>query len=385
MDPYLMKRLWRRPWLSLCSLVLSCVLCFLVGFLTDYRQNQQEELSGVQREFPISCVVTDIRGTKSTDLRMDASRAEFVTDGPLKDHVRQVRLTKSFYYGCPILGISSGVSTVTGISQLQCADRLNPDRGVQVTWLRQDFFESVEPLLLVPEALYSRLEAPEEPLTLVVTDPVINPHDHPELATQEIAFQIAGYYEGSGNEMFMSYDAAQAMERAYFLCSTCDSISFLAANNRELDDLSQIASEMFGAVDPKAPAFTDGVALTIHDQQYRATVTALAQNIRRSGYLLPAVLALGVGVGFLLGFLSTRSEKKTYALMRTMGMTQGKLLFSVLREQLLPVILAALLALAVTKEPLPTIIYLLCSTAGCACCVIRAVRVPPTAILREQE
>lgn len=66
-----------------------------------------------------------------------------------------------------------------------------------------------------------------------------------------------------------------------------DSISFLAANNRELDDLSQIASEMFGAVDPKAPAFTDGVALTIHDQQYRATVTALAQNIRRSGYRPP--------------------------------------------------------------------------------------------------
>lgn len=239
--------------------------------------------------------------------------------------------------------------------------------------------------LLLSEVLYSKLEAPEEPLTLVVTDPVINPNDRPELATQEIAFQIAGYYAGSGHEMFMSYDAAQAMERAYFLCSTCDSISFLAANNRELDDLSQIASEMFGAVDPKAPAFTDGVALTIHDQQYRATVTALAQNIRRSGYLLPAVLALGVGVGFLLGFLSTRSEKKTYALMRTMGMTQGKLLFSVLREQLLPVILAALLALAVTKEPLPTIIYLLCSTAGCACCVIRAVRVPPTAILREQE
>ena len=141
--------------------------------------------------------------------------------------------------------------------------------------------------LLVPEALYSRLEAPEEPLTLVVTDPVINPNDRPELARQEIAFQIAGYYAGSGNEMFMSYDAAQAMERAYFLCSTCDSISFLAANNRELDDLSQIASEMFGAVDPKAPAFTDGVALTIHDQQYRATVTALAQNIRRSGYRPP--------------------------------------------------------------------------------------------------
>ena len=45
MDPHLFHRLWRRPWLSLCSLILSTALCFLVCFLTDYRQNQQQELS----------------------------------------------------------------------------------------------------------------------------------------------------------------------------------------------------------------------------------------------------------------------------------------------------------------------------------------------------
>ena len=31
MDPYLFKRLWRRPWLSLCGLVLSLTLCILLG------------------------------------------------------------------------------------------------------------------------------------------------------------------------------------------------------------------------------------------------------------------------------------------------------------------------------------------------------------------
>ncbi len=389
MDPYLLKRIWRRPWLSLCSLILSGVLCFLVGFLTDYRQNQQQELAKTQKDFPISCVVTDIRGTKSTDLRMKSDLAEFVTDGPLSPYVRQVRLTKRFEYAWSLLGIPSGFARITGISHPECADRLNPDKGGQVTWLGEDFFQSDELLLVIPESLYQQLletpEAMENPMSLEITDPVINPNIEPELATQTVEFQIAGYYAGAGYELYMSYDAAQKMEGEYFRRNTCDSISFLAADNLALDTLSETATQVFGAVDPKAPAFSEEVALTIHDQQYRATVTALEQNITRSAYLLPAVLVLGVGVGFLLGFLSTRSEKKTYALMRTMGMTQGRLFFSVLREQLTLVALAVLVAVVVTREPRPTAIYFLCNTVGCICSVMRSVRVPPTAILREQE
>ena len=44
MDPYLFKRLWRRPWLSLCSLILSLTLCILVGYLSGHQQQLRLQL-----------------------------------------------------------------------------------------------------------------------------------------------------------------------------------------------------------------------------------------------------------------------------------------------------------------------------------------------------
>lgn len=396
MDPYLLKRLWRRPWLSLCSLILSGVFCFLLGFLTDYRQNQQQKLLKTQEDFPISCVVTDIRGTKSVGLRMDAAIAEFVTgeDSPMHGLVQQVLLTKEFTYSIPALGIPDrgSLTSLVGVSHPQCANKLDTDMGAQVTWLTEDFFESDQLQLVLPETLYLQLqEMPqlqEEPLTLMVTDPCVNPNFEPELATQPMEFQVAGYYAGGSYGIYMPYNAAQKMEGEYFRRNTCDSISFLAADNLALDALSQTASQVFGVVDPTAPAFSqeaEGVALTIHDEQYRATVAALTQNIQRTGYLLPVVLLLGIGVGFLVSFLSTRSEKRTYALMRTMGMTRGKLFFSILREQLVLVALAVLIALAITRESIPAVSYFVCYAVGCVASVMKSIQVPPSAILREQE
>lgn len=83
-------------------------------------------------------------------------------------------------------------------------------------------------------------------------------------------------------------------------------------------------------------------ALTIHDEQYNATIAVLEQNIERTRYLLPLVSLLGLGVGFLISFLATRGGRRTYALMRTVGMTKDKLLASILRKQLLLPILAVI-------------------------------------------
>ncbi len=47
--------------------------------------------------------------------------------------------------------------------------------------------------------------------------------------------------------------------------------------------------------------------------------------------------------------------------------------------------LAALLALALTRQLIPSLIYIVFNTVGCLVSVVRAVRVPPTAILRDQE
>ena len=163
-------------------------------------------------------------------------------------------------------------------------------------------------------------------------------------------------------------------------------MSFLAADNERLDELYSVAKRYFSKVDPNAGnKLAHKPALTVYDEQYRATIAALEQNIERTGYLLPVVLLLGLGVGFLISFLFTRSERRTYALMRTLGMTRGRLFGSILREQLLLVVIAVAAAVAMTGEIMQGAVYFLCYAVGCAACIFKAIRVPPTAILRDQE
>lgn len=388
MDPYLFKRLWRRPWLSLCSLVLSAVLCILMGILSGYRQNQEQQLEHTRAEYDILCVVTNRRGTHSTSLHMRQEVLDFIlgkTEEHFDSHIRDLRITKEFEYTCPALGLVNELDlTLIGVNNERCVDVLDPDLGGQVNYLTENFYEQNENLCLVSEEVYHSLES--DTLKLFVEDTSVSEAIREYVGSGMIEVTVAGYYAGTGNRIFISFDNAQALAQEISNAGSCDSISFLAANNEGLDEIYSAAKRYFGTVNPNASEdFIPKVALTIYDEQYRATVAALEQNIARTGYLLPIVLMLGLGVGFLISFLFTRNESRTYALMRTLGVTQGLLFLSILREQLLLVLLAVLVALCVTREAGPTAVYFGCYSIGCTACVVRAIMVPPTAILRDQE
>lgn len=388
MDPYWIKRLWRRPWLSLCSLVLSAVLCFLLGYLASYREDQQSKLEQTKQQYDILCVVTDRRGTKSTGLRMDAQVEELLLDESetgMAQFVRDLRITKEFTYSAPALGIpSSADAQLIGVNNECCSLLLDPARDARVIYLTENFYDQSEYLCLVSEKLYNTLEG--DTLTVKVTDPFID-FAVGVLGVGELELQVAGFYAGTDSTIFISYGASQRLaDKISAGLRSSDSVSFLAADNERLDEIYSVAAKIFGTVDPKAGDDSmPNVALTVHDKQYRATVAALEQNIQRTGFLLPVLFLLALGMGFLISLLFTRNESKTYALMRTMGMTRGKLFGSIIREQLVLVGLAALVMLPLTRELLLTLIYFVCYAIGCVVCVIRAIRISPTAILREQE
>ena len=387
MDPYLFQRLLRRPWLSLCSLALTAVLCFLLCFLWDYQQQQEERLVQTQESFEVLCVVSNRQGTRTHGLRL-GSMARLIVTSPefeLYPFVRDLRMTKELEVSCGELGISQAM--LLGVTNERCAEALDSDMGGGVVLLEEGFFDSGELLCLVSEERYQLLGA-EKTVTLLVTDPYYNPQhsDWPNAGSDAVTFRIAGYYAGAGADVFMPFQAAWDLSYTLSGVSCVDSVSFVAADNLALDALEKAALPYYGQVDPLADEYASPrIALTIHDEQYRATVAALEQNIQRTRYLLPLVALLGLGVSFLGSFLATRGELRTYALMRTLGMTRKKLFWSVLREQLiLP--LAVIVVLAVlTNKFLPAFLYLLCHTAGCCLVVVRAIRVPPTAILRDQE
>lgn len=388
MDPYLFKRLWRRPWLSLCGLVLSLTLCILLGYLSGHQQELKLQLEETRTSYDILCVVTDRRGGSSSGLKLGPEILDFVFDEGeegLYQFVRDLRITKEFDYTCPKLGLFNQEDlTLAGVNSERCDPLLDPELGAQVTYLTEDFYTQDGFLCLIPERLTAELEG--DKLILNIEDPYISPNIRKYVGTGQVELTVAGTYRGESNRIFISFDAAQRIAEEISKKHSFDAMSFLAADNERLDELYSVAKRYFSKVDPNAGnKLAHKPALTVYDEQYRATIAALEQNIERTGYLLPVVLLLGLGVGFLISFLFTRSERRTYALMRTLGMTRGRLFGSILREQLLLVVIAVAAAVAMTGEIMQGAVYFLCYAVGCAACIFKAIRVPPTAILRGQE
>lgn len=387
MDPYFLKRLWRRPWLSLCSLILSGVLCFLMCFLTGYQQAQQKELRQTQESFEVLCVVSNIHGNQTTSLRLWSWAEYFVTSDEyeLHNYVKDLRMTKEYEATSMELGIVDALAT--GVTNQRCSERLDPALGGGTSYIDDSFYSSEERICIVSEEQYDRL-GENKTVKLSLRDPAIaiNEFIEEDRGFGQFEFQVVGCYKGKGSDLYMPFRTAQNIGVEISGQTYTDSIAFLAADNTKLEELSQAASVKFKTVDPLGTN-TDGIAaaLTIHDEQYRSTVATLEQNIARTGYLLPIILILSLGVGFLVSFLATRGERMTYALMRTLGMTRGRLFSSILREQLALAAVAVLLAALVTENPRPALWYLLCHSVGCCIAVIRSVRVSPTTILREQE
>lgn len=416
MNPYTIKRLLRRPWLSILSLILTGAMCFLLCFLTGYLERQEQELETTRTSFDISCVVTTRDGARSTGLRMSSRYIGAVSEGSgLHPFVKDLQITKEFT-GFILTEMRpssydnySEEVTLLGVSHEKCHDSLNAALGSQVVMLSGDsFYDSTERGCIVSEVLWRTLNSTRKSeladlenagvtvtedmhsapyvLEIKTTDPMIDPEFEPNRGRGTVTLTVAGYHLGKGDTVFIPFDAAMDIAYEFSGSSSCDSITFTAADNLRLEELAEAASEFFGEVVPAGSFYADPpFALTIHDEQYRATLATLEQNIRRTRILLPMLLLVGFGMGFLISFLSTRGEKRSYALMRTQGLTRGRLLISVLVEQTVLPLAAAFITGSLLGKLLPAAAYLSCHCLGCILVAVKAVRVPPTAILREQE
>ncbi len=371
MRPYLLKRIWRRPGLSLCSLLLAAVLCGMLCFLWGYREAQERELQEVRENFDILCVITDSKGSTASGLRLGSMYKYLLTneDMGFAPHIRDVELTKEMGYTCWNLS-PEAENWLYAVNSPNCAEVLRD--------IPPDFFTSEEMICLVSQEVYDRLEAMD--ITLSVTDP------RAEDVTKEFPFTVTGFYPGSGTDVYLPWTPAEELMVSLSGAVSLSSARCYAVNNEALDALAEAAKEWFVEADPTAiPDVMKPFAFVIHDEVYRETIAALEQSIRRVRLLLPGVLLLSLGLGFLVSLLSSRSEGRSYALMRSLGVTRGRLLVSVLLEQLLLPALAALVAVVVSGQSLPGFLGFGCYACGAAAAGMQAVRSAPLKLLREQE
>jgi len=379
-DSFMIKRLLRRPWLSLLALVISAMLCAALCYLSGYLDAERARLAEIRDSYDILCVVSDVGGTKTDQLGMSRVYSDFILDKDegIGAYIRDSRMVKSFGYMSEL-----GGGDLVGVSSPRCVAALDESMGGSYE-APEGFFASEEYICLVPQNSYDAYAG--RSVVLQLTDSAGATPQYPYgNGHGEIEFKVVGWYHGEGSELYMPYPASQKLGMRLSGFETTDAASFLVADNAHIEELIAVAAPMLSEVDPTELAPKGRFGFTIYDEQYRATLAAMEQNIRRLAYLLPLITLLSLGAGFLVGFLATRGEMRTYALMRSIGVTRRQLFFGVLAEQMLLPLLAALAVSAAMRQPVFALVFLICHAVGCGLATARSVLVAPSAILREQE
>lgn len=385
MSPFLVKRLLRRPVLLLVTLVFCLGCCGLLSYLLGYLERQEQELDRVQDGFDILCVVSNPQGSSTTGLGISPNYLQPLADPELEDgaaaYVRDLQMTKEFY-ATPTQQAVGQKLQVIGLTDPELAPALDEAMGAPVLWLTQEnFYDSQEPLCVVPEGMYQQLtEAEQTELSLLLRDPL-----SPESMEVEISLTVAGVHAGDSSTVYLPWGYTQKLMENHFHYVSCDSLQFYVRDNRQIQTLYERVKRWFQPVDIQGGDTLYSYPLTIYDQQYWSILSTLQQNIHRSQYTIPILLVLVVLAGALISFLAVRSARHSYGLMRIQGLSRMGLLTTVLVELLLPALVGCTLAAVLWRQWLPLVLFLACYLVGGLAAAIRPVLAPPAMILRQQE
>ena len=381
---YVIKRIIRRPVISIFGFVLASAMCFFLCSLIQYRTAQKEELESVRDSFKIRCVVTDPRGVNSESLRLHKRYIQFVeAEDGLAPFVKDLCVTRELYLSEWFVDEErvSGLNiyNILGLSDPTCSRYTDPAYGGAYHTDIEDFFRQDQAVCLVPETAYGQLQGKTLLLWLV------SPYTKEGNSSQApFEFKVAGYYEGDGTSLLAPY--AYIQQTGYSLSDTItvDSLSFTLNDNTRIDELKEKAFEEIFSV-PAPSSYSSKAGLVIGDAAYRGMIHRLTQNEKRVNRLIRISLILSLFAGLFVGFLSARGETKTYALMRTLGVSGVSLTFQVLAEQLLLPALGILAVGIIMKQPATAGIYFLCYLIGIMAAVLRPAHTSPTELLQDQE
>ena len=126
--------------------------------------------------------------------------------------------------------------------------------------------------------------------------------------------------------------------------------------------------------------------MIINDAEFIASVHEFESNLKTLRLLLPILLALFAGVGFLATYLTTRSRRREFAVMRCIGRKKHSIFWQVFSEELLLALLGAAIGAGVAfaleggyppaaVKSAGLLLGLFLLGAAMACCMVASVNV----------
>lgn len=309
--------MWRRKKSSFLLITVAAVSVFFTVFVQNLTARQVAAIEQMIRDTNIQCVVTDAHGAGMDYLQMPNAFVEMLTGKRhwqecfVDEYVKNVRAKAAEKLAYPQDVTLRRILSFSSDSSLSAAE------GCKIQMLdgwTQEAFLTEEKVCLVPAGMWTR--ADEDGTSWV--DVTLS--DGSELELQVIGTVSGG---SSGNVIWCPFHIRR--EEGVSEMFWVDSCSFDIADNTRIEECKAAIYELFVEPGPSEPEKEWTYGVLIQEETYQNTLEKLRSNLFLLRFLLPALLVLCAAIGFLAGYLTTRTRVREFAVMRCLGMKRGEI------------------------------------------------------------
>lgn len=324
---------------GLLTILMDMLVVFLLHAYLSNIANNEKQLAMLPEAIPVNAYITTADGSRQAGIFIRDKLVQGLLDSAYVDQLHMdVRLKAGIDRVIP----GQWHTLNLYLEGVNCIETLGSIKESDVVWNTEEdasFLQGTEEKCIVSKKLFDRKGWKlGDKVTLCQWYYYREDERYPQLFAnplQTVDYEIAGYVDMTGKwderfvvppDVIVPFHAvrnAYAKEGVPFFAS---SASFVLSDALCMNEFKQEMKELgFRSVAPTVPDYSlNGVALSVNDAAFISTAEHLRQVIDTVRAFFPFLLALIVGVGYLITLLLLQSRKEEMALLRSIGLNRRK-------------------------------------------------------------
>jgi len=324
---------------GLLTILMDMLVVFLLHAYLSNIANNEKQLAMLPEAIPVNAYITTADGSRQAGIFIRDKLVQGLLDSAYVDQLHMdVRLKAGIDRVIP----GQWHTLNLYLEGVNCIETLGSIKESDVVWNTEEdasFLQGTEEKCIVSKKLFDRKGWKlGDKVTLCQWYYYREDERYPQLFAnplQTVDYEIAGYVDMTGRwderfvvppDVIVPFHAvrnAYAKEGIPFFAS---SASFVLSDALCMNEFKQEMKELgFRSVAPTVPDYSlNGVALSVNDAAFISTAEHLRQVIDTVRAFFPFLLALIVGVGYLITLLLLQSRKEEMALLRSIGLNRRK-------------------------------------------------------------
>ena len=336
------------PLISVAITLFTAIIAMALCGLHSGNLEAQTHYNSIYDKIDVTCTVTNLAGDQSDRLAIPAGTVALFT-GTIPDTPADLMklLEDVQIKGSTQIVWNGNEYTLVGITSVWAAQNLWTENGCTIFWndgYSESIFSENQPVCILPQKIAEEMgwdisQTGGFPLHLGAA--------YDGETDYEGVLSIAGTYQSKDEKtIYCPWDTYAAILRSMGRYESADSLSATLHDNSDLQILREVARYWFAEPDPNAAGMDEYngyyYALDINDSQLVQAKVNLDNSLSVNRISAILVLALSAVAGAFIGFLMVRNRKKEIALMRTMGTPNGQIYANFAMEQMIFVVLGAM-------------------------------------------